>query len=268
MQHAVHDAIGNRRAIVEHVNLIIAVLGLGFAAACQSPSAPMPPKTPPIETGLIIQPQRSGIRVNAAVAFSAAVTYSDETSKAVTATWSTDNPAVADIDTATGTVKGVSFGRATIGAAYGAYRSSLTLRVVPDLNGTWIGWFRIATCDRRSGSGPSPCRFEIGSVQPVQLTVVQTDDVASGLLRLFADPATVIGPIAGTVDETGVLTLTGSLAGGAEAGQATINDWKASASGSSIDTMVGQFTMTSTFNNIEGPQVLVNTCDRLSLSKQ
>ena len=147
-------------------NLVVVAL-LTTMVACGgkgggSPTAPSAP-TPTI-TGLSITPATDLIKIKASESFTATATFSDGSSRPVPATWGTDTPGVATIDSS-GRATGVASGQATIFADYpGAQRATRLLRVVPDYHGRWRGDWSVTAC-AEEGDWRGVCReFTIGSL--------------------------------------------------------------------------------------------------------
>jgi hypothetical protein len=187
-------------------NLVVVAL-LTTMVACGgkgggSPTAPSAP-TPTI-TGLSITPATDLIKIKASESFTATATFSDGSSRPVQATWGTDTPGVATIDSS-GRATGVASGQATIFADYpGAQRATRLLRVVPDYHGRWRGDWSVTAC-AEEGDWRGVCQeFTIGSLWLLNLTVTQTRDTVTGTTDFGED---LPGPVTGTIRMSGHLEV-------------------------------------------------------------
>lgn len=183
------------------------VILLVFLTACGKSSSPATPT--PTVSGLSIAPATDMIKIKASESFTAQATYSDGTSHAVTASWSSDNSSVATID-ASGRATAVNSGSATIIADYQGMRATRLLRVVPDYQGRWQGdwtvtactedgdWQRIRTCESV---------YPNGSLWALTLSANQNRDAVTGTTD-FGDE--LPGPVNGTIRTDGHLVLTGT----------------------------------------------------------
>ena len=80
---------------------------------------------------LAVTPAAPSIAPGATQQFTATATYSDGTTQAVVAAWTSATPAVATVAAATGLATGASAGSAVISAAYSGKTASATLTVIP-----------------------------------------------------------------------------------------------------------------------------------------
>ena len=80
---------------------------------------------------LAVTPAAPTIALGATQQFTATATYSDGTTQAVAAAWTSATPAVATVPAATGLATGAGAGSAVISAAYGGKTASATLTVTP-----------------------------------------------------------------------------------------------------------------------------------------
>ena len=116
--------------------LVVGVL----MASCQSATQPYsPPPVPPLPTPpgpdvLVIMPALSGVKLGATAKLTAVVRSGSGSGQPVAASWSSDAPDVATIQS-DGQVYGARLGGTTIRASYEALTASLPLRVVPDYCG-------------------------------------------------------------------------------------------------------------------------------------
>lgn len=177
---------------------LVAILVL-YGGACSSPTAP---------TAIAIVPATGVLKVGQSETLRAVA--SPEVSRALTATWTSDNPAVATVD-ARGQLAAVAAGAATIRATSRSLVATLTLIVVPDYAGTWIGQYRIVTCTRVSGPGTDPCRFVVGGSAPFELRLGQTGRAVTGTLSLSNLEIFSTGAVSGAVREDNTLELQGLL---------------------------------------------------------
>ena len=86
---------------------------------------------PPALLSIAVTPVAPSVALGASQQFTANGTFSDGTTQAVAATWTSASPAVATVPAATGLATGASAGSAVISAAYGGKTASTTLTVTP-----------------------------------------------------------------------------------------------------------------------------------------
>lgn len=178
---------------------LIVLLGV---AACGKST----PSTPgPTVSGLALSPATDWIKIKGTEKFFATATYTTGAAEAVTASWSSDNQAVATVDN-TGTVTGVSAGQATITASYQGKTVTRSLRVLPDYAGRWAGTWAVTSCEVQGGFPADWCTPMRGAVLPATLEMQQSRDAVSGAWTLQESN----GNVQGTVATNGTLTLTGS----------------------------------------------------------
>ena len=113
------------------IRILVAILGAITLASCggsgKSGSSPAPAAT---ITGYSVSPASASVTVGLTQNYVARANYSDGTSQAVSATWSSSNPAQATIDAATGVATGVAAGGpVTITAQIGGHSPTAQLMV-------------------------------------------------------------------------------------------------------------------------------------------
>jgi hypothetical protein len=135
------------------------------------------------------------------VQFEARETMSDGTMRAATnAVWGSEAPAVASVS-ATGVVRGVSPGEATIFADAGT-RGALRIRVYPNFGGTWRGSEVVTGCED-SGALAGVCsEFRPGAVFGHLSSFTQTDAAVN---------AEIDGGDGTTARMSGTITVGGDL---------------------------------------------------------
>lgn len=166
------------------------------------------PTTPsPSLATLSITPATDLIKIKGTETFTATGSFSDGTSRAVEATWGSDNTAVATVSG--GRVTGVAPGQATIFADYQGQRATRLLRVVPDYHGRWSGDHRQTACVEE-GDWKGVCKefFPADSLYALTLAVTQTRDTVSSTVD-FGDG--VMGPVQGSIRMSGHLVLEGTF---------------------------------------------------------
>jgi Bacterial Ig-like domain (group 2) len=151
-------------------------------------------------------PQISGIevRVSAAVVLvghpeplALTVTYQDgSTAPAEKALWTTDDSAVADVDSR-GVLHPRANGMVTIRAAIGNATGSRRVRVAPDYGGSWEGLYHVTECEGAHCSPhSSPERFQPFDAA-FRMTLTQEGTRVSGQLALGKDDGVVFCDLAG-----------------------------------------------------------------------
>ena len=147
--------------------------GLVALAACGgSPEGPSP--TP---QSLRITPSVDLIRIKASETLIAVTTSTGGAESNATATWTSDTPAVAQID-ANGRVTGQASGSSMITARANGLSATTTLRVVPDYHGRWEGTTRVTAC-ADEGDFRTLCDDVAGGGVPLVTSVTQTRDALS-----------------------------------------------------------------------------------------
>lgn len=169
-------------------------------------------------------------------------TLSSGAVQSVAATWASDTPAVATVDSS-GTVTAVAAGRATIAAEYQGQRATRSLRVVPDYGGHWDGLVTVTSCQVQGDFQGEWCRSVQGAAA-IRLDLIQTRDFLSGTYSLLDSTGTVDGAIS----TPGVLSLSGTIY--RASGTITIADWESV----SVDNraMTGHFALVWTVPGLAG----------------
>jgi hypothetical protein len=221
--------------------VIFAVVAFLLVAGGCGKSTPTNPG--PTVSTLSISPATDLVRIRATEKFSATASYVTGVSETVTPSWSSDNQAVATVDTS-GAATGAGSGQATITASYQGKSATRALRVVPDYAGRWAGSWTVTACAVQGDFQANWCDPVRGGTFPATLELLQTRDVVSGNWTLQESTGTVQGTIA----SNGALGLTGSsLQSGVtidiSAWQTTTTDNRA---------MTGTFVLTWTVPNRSG----------------
>ena len=138
--------------------------------------------------------------------FSAFAVGADGNGAPVTATWTTDTPAVATVSPQ-GVAVALTAGVPTITASYQGLRASRALRVIPSYAGSWLGGYRSTAC---SGADPSFCMYDHApgaTTGRVAVFLTQLGDRVTGFV--FLDGVNI--PVSGTIAVTGALSLQGEV---------------------------------------------------------
>jgi len=157
---------------------------------------------------VVSYPAGGTIFIGAAVQFQAQEMLNNGTTRmSSTATWASDNPAVATVGV-TGLVTAVSAGQATISASVanvpGAF---LLIRVYPNFGGTWTGLEVVATCSATgdlAGLGLCDDDFALGSLFGHGSTLTQAEASVNAVID-GGDGFTAT--TSGTISVGGELTL-------------------------------------------------------------
>jgi hypothetical protein len=243
------------------IRWLVAASWIG-AAACGGSKSPTTPTTPttttPTLTGLSIS-GLDAIRSGFASSYTAAATMSDGTSQTVTATWSSSNTDIAQVDT-TGRVDGRAHGSATLTATYQSRTATRTINVVQNYGGQWQGVYQMRACDN-SGIFQQVgwCR-ELGGAGALlgfTLSLTQTGngrDQISGVLDLGEFPANVTGNV--TPDGRLVVGGTSNVAAEGVTFTITIGGWDTRAAAG--DTMTGGWAQNLSAANVPGNAYMEN----------
>jgi len=185
--------------------LSLAAASLVVMAGCdKGPTSPTP-QVSSSPVSISITPATDLLKIKSFESFAATTTSANGTPRVATATWSSDNPAIASVDGG-GRVTGNASGRAEITAQADGLRAIVNLRVVPDYHGRWEGGTRVTACTAE-GDFRGACTDVIGGSLPLTLSVAQNRDVISG----DVDFDGARGPVSTSVQVDGRLVTTGSL---------------------------------------------------------
>lgn len=118
------------KALFYSIGLLAAALlaGCGGGDQGRDPILGLPAAT---LVSLAVTPPAPSVALGATQQFSASATYSDGSTQAVTAAWSSATPAVAGVGATTGLATGASAGSSVISAAFNGKTASATLTVTP-----------------------------------------------------------------------------------------------------------------------------------------
>ncbi len=105
----------------------------------------------------------------------------------------------------------------------------------PDVRGEWIGQYSVVGCEALTGLDPFFCAdlFYAGRSLILEVNLEQSGSSVSGI----AVQGAIAGQVAGTVDDVGLVTLSGQLGVGDDA-TTTIEDWQSLLVG---DSLVGSW---------------------------
>jgi len=183
----------------------VLVLAAALTSACSNPSGPTPAPGELTITG------PDAVLTGVATSYTATASFSDGTTRTVTATWTTDNIQGAVVD-AGGRLEGRAHGSTVLTASFVGRQASRTVQVVNNYSGSWSGLYVVRVCDKsgqhdRDGG----CRGVVGSEAVVSLRLTQTGGTmreVGGSLELggvgFGG-----GPVRGVVTADGRLNLDG-----------------------------------------------------------
>lgn len=107
---------------------------------------------------------------------------------------------------------------------------------VPDVSGSWSGSYRVSSCLPSNARDPLFCGelFVAGSSLPIDLALAQSGAELEGAIA----QGQVLGDVVGTVDENGVVVLSGVIGGPPEETTTTILSWQTGLAG---DTLLGSW---------------------------
>jgi hypothetical protein len=241
-----------RRLLVGFASVVVATCG-------NSPTQPS--STPTIVSVTLTVP--AFVMIGAPVQAGAAALMSDGTMATTGFTFSVDAAPVATVN-ATGLVTGVAAGSVTLTAGLRGKSASQTLRVVPDVHGTWTGTYTMDTCTATGslscGAQSSLGAFFVPGVQPMTLTISQREDA----IIAFVDGLQFILTINGTLAVDGSMSLSGMTSpppGLPTVGQLSIQGWRSVVMSGAL---VGRFTFVVA---VSGTDSLTITCSIVSLGR-
>jgi len=231
---------------------IAIVLGIALCAAgCDGKSEGQrttgPSRTP---TAVNVGPESNNLlRIGIEQAYTATVRWSDGTATTEAASWRSDAPVVATVDS-TGRARGLENGEATLVAGVQGIEGVLRIRVLPNYDGNWGGAAVVRTC-RETGDwlGSDVCRDlrAIGQLGAT-LALTQDRDRVSGTLTVDDIEAAIAD---GTIRNDGTASLTARLVETDQGMTLTVafEPVELRARG---DTMSGTLTMTATAAGLTG----------------
>jgi len=189
-------------------HFISALAFLVVTSACGSKPPTSPTLVEPTVTGLAIR-GTDALLTGTASDFSATVTLTDGTVRAVTPAWTSSNHAVAMINEA-GRLEGKSHGSTTLTASSAGQTASRTIRVINNYGGVWQGQFVNNGCDAPPGFCAA-MEFDFFHF-PVSLTVSHSEADPGQVTALFQLPnfSWLIAKLSGNVTADGRLNLSGS----------------------------------------------------------
>ena len=231
---------------------IAIVLGIALCAAgCDGKSEGQrtvgPSRT---VTAVNVGPESNNLlRIGTEQAYTATVRWSDGSVTTEAASWRSDAPVVATVDS-TGRARGVETGEATLVAGVQGIEGVLRIRVLPNYGGDWSGAAVVRTCSETGAwSGSDLCRDLRGLGQlPTSVALTQDRDRLSGTLTLDDVEASIAN---GTIRNDGSASLTARLVEPDDGTTLTFafEPVELRARG---DTMSGTSTMTATATGLAG----------------
>lgn len=233
--------------------VVVALLTTVGACGGNGGGGPTTPSAPtPTLPGLSITPATDLVKIKASETFMANATLSDGSSRSVQATWGSDTPSVATIDS-TGRATGVAPGLATIYADYQGMRATRLLRVVPDYQGTWQGDWSVTGCVDE-GDWTGVCQLAPnGTVWALTLGITQTRDSVTGTMDSYGDNvAHTPGPVSGTIRQSGHLVVSGTYTNTIKGNlvETTISNWETITTDN--ERMTGRFRETTRVAGLQG----------------
>ena len=137
-----------------------------------TPTAP-----PPIATAIQVSVPAT-VRMGESVLASGVAAMSNGSTQALLTGWRSDDPSVATV-TDSGSVTGVSNGRATIYVVFGGVQGQQSIRVVPDYQGVWTATYRLTKCTPFPLSATT-CNGLAGATRTAMFTMAQRDEFING----------------------------------------------------------------------------------------
>lgn len=228
---------------IRSVCITTAIVAAGFGCTATSPSA---------EGTLAIRASTSTMRVGDQQTLNATAA-SAVSARVVTPIWTSSDDAIATIDSH-GLVKAQRNGSATITASWSRQTADYLLRIVSNVQGTWLGQFVVTECNS-SGVG-FPCRGVPGYTNALTLRFEQTADQLSGILQMSLYSGDFLS---GIVSGDGQITLSG-MARDSDGGTFELQEWRSQIS-REANTMAGRFRIRHEFVTFFGPQFIVYSLD-------
>jgi hypothetical protein len=164
-------------------------------------------------------------------------TYSTvHANEGVTFTWTSSSPQVLSIDN-TGKATAIASGLAEITVSTSdGFSAALTIQVVPRYGGTWTGRTTTVACTDIGGFATRRYCSQLATVEPITLTIVQSDLSINGTLTKWEAGGQLVGSVTGGVNLAGDITLAGTLFGASNGVNLTVTliSWNSLATGSSM----------------------------------
>jgi hypothetical protein len=157
-------------------------------------------------TGLTITSGSELLLIGASDSYTATGAFSDGTSRAVTATWSSDNNSVVTVDSS-GRATAQGAGLATLTARAEGRTATRSLRGLPDFSGNWRVQIRETACDVPGRWGAGFCNVTGVVIAALQLSRSDGDR----LVGTMNNGIGWSGPVTAQVSVDGTLTVTGRL---------------------------------------------------------
>jgi len=229
--------------------ILCALLVSSCGGGSSSPSGPTPTTpTGPTLVSLSITASTFTVLMGTPQTATATGRYSDGSSRAVTATWSSGANEIITVDN-TGRLTAVGAGMATVVASFGGQTASAEFRGLPDFSGRWVVEWRIIGCDVPARWGDGFCNVE-GTIDGT-LTLTRTDDRVSGT---YDNGVGWEGSVTGQVAIDGTLSISGRLGSqrSTQSWTADLNQWRTRLS--STAGMTGNYreTLTLVGDNSQG----------------
>jgi hypothetical protein len=225
---------------------LLAVMLPIAGSSCREVAAPTP--VPAEIPRFSIRADVTSLAVGESHAF-AAVLSTTATETIVDAVWMSDRPDVCRV-TREGVATAIRQGSAILTASDAQRVASVSLEIVPIVQGDWSGQIELRSARRITGGGPLAQLAPVGTVAPYIVHIQQSHD------RITATDGRNEGieTYAGAINGSGLLTLVGRGDQGPDAFHIDTNPWGAQLDGSAT-TMAGEFVDTFQFVNFWGLQV-------------
>jgi hypothetical protein len=193
--------------------LLLTALGSTCGGNNGTPAGPSPsPQPPPAPTvtAVSLGDTIDWLVLTRSQQFSLTASFSDGSSRRVSAAWSTDNSSVVLV-ASDGTVTGVGPGTARVQATYEGRSAAHNVRVVPEYGGDWRGDYRVARCEDTFDWRGVCDEEDPSATWLLSATFARDLETVTGTVAVYSDlPPT---PVSGTIASSGRLTASGSWDG-------------------------------------------------------
>lgn len=190
------------RALLFAASMPCLVVACGGGGSSPTPTAPSTPTV--TVTNLAISAGAGLLLVGSSEQYTATASYSDGSTRAVAAAWSSNNASVVTVDSA-GRVTAVGAGTAAVSAAAEGRTASTSVRGLPDFAGNWRLQWRTTTCDVPPRWGSGFCNVSGLVTMTLNLSRSSGDQVVGSINNGIG----WTGTVSGSVSLDGVLNLTG-----------------------------------------------------------
>ena len=212
----------------------IAVSAIGCSK--ESPAAVSPTAPTPTLVSLTLSPASGSLTVGQSATIAVTGSFSDGSTRVLTANWTSSNGAVASVNAA-GLVTALSGGQTMITASVSGQSVAGIYTVNVSPSGSWLGGLLVTSCTGTGSNSDAFCApqrglTQVGTAYQSTLELTENGSSISGVMMLGG----VRGPVTGVV-VNGVMTLQGTLTQ-TNGPTLTITHWSTGISGTQMNGFI------------------------------